>query len=283
MDTETKRRSRWVDPPTVTHFSETDLEICKLLTPVFGIRDPWGYGYLPSSYFSGLLNRGVKGTPKRVSELRGKPHYVELAEQPRNNYRQQIFRLSDAGEDEVAAAAGGLKIRRHPRAVSHELMACIIAASFEVGAREYGTSITLHPKLNLPIIPDWPIFDFAGRTVFIEADTGSMTINPKNESEASSIRLKYEHYLKLLHDQKLGPDALFLFVTTREHRCGSLIETLKFTIDKFDCPHEYADQFAFTSIEYDRFLNTIPVLSAWAVTRPYLRAGCEPFRFIKGR
>lgn len=281
MDTNVAtRRSRWADPLPVKVFVESDLEICKLLTPALHVREPWGYGHLPSSYFSPLLGRGKKGILRRVRDLRGSPSYLELSEQPQNNYRDLIYRLSRAGQDEVIAAGGNpLKIKRPSHPVPHELLACIIAASFEMGSREISAPISLHPKMNLPVIPDWPIFDFMGRTVFIEADTGSMKINPRMESEGANIRLKLTHYLQLIHEGKLDKNTLILFVTTNEHRCGSFVDVLKFTIDKLDYPHEYADCFAFNWLVYNRYLDTIPSLSAWAVTKPHQRAGHKPFTF----
>jgi hypothetical protein len=278
MDTATEtRRSRWNDPPPVKIFTESDLDICKLLASSILARDPWGYHYLPTSYFGPLLERGNQGAGHRVNALRGRPHYTALAEQPHDNYRQLIYQLYRGGADALCEA--GHKIRPHSRPTSHELMACIIAASFEIGAREHRLPISIVPNLQLPIHPDWRIFTLQGRSVFIEADTASETINPHANSQATSIREKFDHYLDLIA-AKTVKRPLFLFVTTSATRCNSFIETLKLAIDAKDCPHEYAEHFGFTSMAYDRFLNTIPPLSGWAVTREYQRAGHQPFKFI---
>jgi hypothetical protein len=234
---------------------------------------------LPSHYFAPLLGRGTQGVARRVAELRGKPYYVALAEQPHNNYRPFIYQLAKAGAEEVRESGYDAKLRSRP--VAHELMACLIAASFEIGAKKHAIPITLAsaPAIDLPIEPDWPPFILEGRTVFIEADMGTETINADAESQATNIRDKFERYLHVIH-QKAVRRPLFLFVTTRKSRRDAFVELLKRVIDRNGYPYAYAERFGFASIEYDRFLNEIPKPSGWAVTVGYLRAGHEPFSFV---
>jgi Replication-relaxation len=266
MDARTKtRQSRWGIPPPVKMFTASDLEICKLLAPSIQARYPWGYQYLPSYHFAPLLGRrGNEWTRKRVSTLRGRPHYTALAEQSHNNYRQPIYQLYRGGADALTEAGFPMKLK--PRPTSHELLACIIAASIEYGARQNNLPIKLLETSDLPANPDWPVFTLQGRAVFIEADMGT-------ESMHAQVAEKLQRYHKLI-DDKIIKRPIILFVTIMPDRCGTFLEELRYH------PKHYAEYFATTSIRYDRFLNTIPPLSGWAVTTKYQRAGSEPFRFV---
>ena len=155
-----------------------------------------------------------------------------------------------------------------------------IAASFEIGAKQHDLDIKPIGELDLPINirPDWPIFTLQGRTVFLEADTGTETINADVDSQATNIREKFEHYLALIHS-KAVKRPFIAFVTTKRTRRDSFIERLKRVIDQNRYPHEYAECFGFASIDYDRYLNAIPEPSAWAVEKGFLRAGHDPFIF----
>jgi hypothetical protein len=146
-------------------FGASDLEICKLLAP---IRNPWGYQYLPTSYFHLLLNRG-RAMSKRLDDLTDKPNcYIKRPEQPRNNYRDIVYALDNRGADELRAAGFDLS-RLHLRQLPHELMACLIAASFEYGA----------VKHNIPIIPkEWP--DVIFRPDWIPFQLGDTLVIPQD-------------------------------------------------------------------------------------------------------
>jgi hypothetical protein len=277
---EAKRKSRWVEPPPIKLFTGSDLEICKLLAPSAFAREPWGYQCLPSKYFGPLLGRSQANTARRASELRGKPRYTKLSEQPHNFYRELIFQIDQAGIEQLRDAGFDVKLRSRP--VPHELLASCIAASFEIGARQHDLPIVIHPTVKLAAHPDWPLFTLAGRTVFVEADTGSETINPNVDTHVTNIRQKFEHYLQVVKDRVVRKP-LFLFITTTPRRSVSFIECLKKVIDTKDFPHQYAECFGFASIKYDRFLNTIPELTPWAITTRYQRAGHDPFVFTEGR
>jgi hypothetical protein len=266
METAT-RRSRWVKPKLKVVFQPTDLSICKLLTPYAHVRDPWGYTYLPSNYFAPLLERGSGHVPDRLTELRA-GEYVILPDQPRTNSRYLIYQLGKAGAAEVREE--GFKFELEPRSLSHELGACIVAASFELGARKHGLPIQILPTPDIAKRPDWPVFSLAGREVLIEFDTGSESLDV--------IERKYECYLEVI-DQKMLKRPLLLFITTKKLRVENMVEKLKRTIDQKHYPYKYAENFAFGSIEYDRFLNKIPKPTDWAVTAQYQRAGHAPFSF----
>lgn len=262
-----KRRSRWKDPKPVKYFGETDLEICRLLAP--GARAPWGYQYLPSNYFAPLLHRGKDGITNRLPQLRGAPHYLELPEQPHDNYRQLIYKLGKGGAAELRTQ--GYEVSLENRAMPHELMACLIAASFEIGAAQHNLPIEFRDYPHVSMRPDWPIFTLNHREVFIEADTGSETIE--------RIEEKCTHYLELLYEKKFRKP-LFLFITAKTHlRPDNMVQALMRAMKQGKYHENYAERFAFGTMDYDRYLNTLPKPSGWAVTQHYQRANFPPFSF----
>jgi hypothetical protein len=119
----------------VKRFTASDLEICELLAPYAFAREPWGYYCLPSSYFGLLLNRSIANTAMRVSELRGLPYHTKLSEQTKNLYRDLIFQIDRAGIEQLREVGYEVKLRSRP--IPHELMACSIAASFELHPSRY--------------------------------------------------------------------------------------------------------------------------------------------------
>jgi hypothetical protein len=242
-------------------FNEGDLEICNLLSPT---RAPWGYQYLPSGYFPALLNRR-EGMKDRLGPLSRPPNtYLKIPEQPHNNYRDLIYSLDSKGADELREA-GHTVPRLHLRKLPHELMACCIGASFEIGATKHELPITIHTVSN-DFYPDWPVFSLAGSPpIYIEADLATETLDTR-KADATSIAGKFVEYIKLLEKE----DIIVLFITTRDTRRDSMAGLLGSTLK----PHqrEMARHFGFMSIQYDRFVNTIPKLSDWAVSSRYHRA-----------
>lgn len=265
------RRSRWVKPKLKVGFHATDLSICKLLTPYAHVRDPWGYSYLPSNYFAPLLERGQGHVPDRLTELRA-GEYLTLPDQPRSNNRYLIYQLGKAGAAEVREE--GYKFELEPRSLSHELGACLVAASFELGSRKHNLPIHILPTPDIAKRPDWPVFSIAGREVLLEFDTGSESLDV--------IERKYQCYLAAI-DQKLLRRPLVVFITTKKLRVENMIAKLERTVDENHYPYKIAEHFAFGSIEYDRFLNKIPKPSDWAVTTQYARAYGGPFSFTDRR
>src|ERR1700704_168890 len=153
--------SRWGDEKKLNkngkhipvRFGPGDLEVCKLLSPG---RLPWGYHNLPTSYFAPLLDRGPVALSKRLAELRSRPYrYIQLSEQPRNNYRDLIYKLAPAGLDELREAGLDLPPLKSKR-VPHELMCSVIAASFEFGAGQHSIVIDRVPwPKDAKFRPDW--------------------------------------------------------------------------------------------------------------------------------
>jgi hypothetical protein len=272
------RRSRWSDPSDTVRFVDSDLPICKLLTAGTVARSPWGYSYLPASYFSVLLDRGAGGIKTRLAKLRSKPHYISLAEQPASNCRELIYTIGRGGAAELRKE--GVNATLTSRSVPHELLACLIAASFEIASRQFGIEIKVLPPVQLAFRPDWPLFRFGRRVVFIEADMGNATNEPSEGPFAttSNIAHKFERYLALLTERDFE-NPFFAFVTCKPDRLKGWNRTLKRGIDQYEYDHDLAEHFGFMSVSYNRFLNSIPAPSSWVATLPFVRPGFAPFCF----
>jgi hypothetical protein len=293
-------------------FDHPDLKICKLLSPV---RMPWGYQYMPTSYFHLLLKRG-KSMKRRLNELVDEPGcYIKIPTQYQKNSRDLIYALADAGADELRQV--GLFVPRiHLRELPHELMSCLIAASFEYGARIHNIPITPQEWPDSSTRPDWIPFKIDDTLVILEADMATETIYTKEQ--ATSISGKYLKYLPLTKDRSIIKhfkvnNFIILFHTLRDARLHSMIEKergLKRVITENDYDHDFAGHFGFTNINtpiieeikklknkkkltdteeediqeikgFDHYINHIPPLTDWAVSQNYERAGFEPFNFLK--
>ena len=284
------RHSRWSDEPRrdsagkpiPIRFGENDLEVCKLLASSTVCRAPWSYQYLPSTYIPAILQRG-DALKRRLDWLTDEPNwYVQRPVQPRNLSRELIYALDKRGADELREA--GIEVPKYRlRPLPHELMACLCAASFEIGARAHGLPIRTHEWPIANPRPDWVPFQLGTGLILLEADTGSETLYSRED--ATTISGKFDQYLQLIHDGSLRrvfrtKDVLVLFVTTRPTRRDSMIEVLKKVIDGLGLEHELAEHFAFSAIKYDRYLNTLPKPSDWIVTSDHLRAGFGPINFV---
>jgi len=275
-------RNRWSDAPRKdangkiipVRFVETDFPICALLDPSNTSRDPWSYQYLPTSYIPLLLGRGTNGCADRCGELFCRPgSYLAQPDQPRNNYRDIIWNIGKGGIMELRDAGFTIRDTRLRR-LPHELMVSLVMASIEYGAKKH----------NLPaakatfagdFIPDRAI-TLAGRPVFIEADTGTETLEGVN---GTNIAEKFEQYLKLITLRA----SMVLFVTTRQTRRDSMIALLRKVIDGARHDRDLARHFAFSHIEYTRYFNKIPKLTDWAIASDYQRASNKhgPFNFLR--
>jgi hypothetical protein len=302
------RNSRWIRKDIKDkdgfRFERSDFDICRLVTPNY--RTPWGYPYLPTNYFPPLLDRGdaVTGRLRTLFDLA----YLGHADQPRNNFRDIIYQIDSKGLEEIRMAGFDmipqhLQYIKHNRHLSHELMVCLIAASFEYGAKKHHLSIGLQAWPEKDPQPDWTPFILGDTLVLIEADMGTERIRIKEQ--ATSIEDKYLKYLSLMKDGFFTshfdvPKFVILFITLIEPRLKSMIEKprgLKRVIDENDYDQDFAEHFAFANINkhdlftndyieelhgYDRFMNKKPKLTDWAITQPYERAGFPVLQFLKG-
>jgi hypothetical protein len=261
-------------------FNDGDYEVCKLLSPFRFTREPWSYQYLPSTYIAKLLGRGDRAFIKRLQRLKDEPHcYLALPEQPHFNQRPMVYSVGKGGIEELRS--GGIPIRdTRLRRVPHELMASIIAASFEYSAMTVpGVQITVaDTTADGDPIPDWPTFTlttpYYEKNIFIEADTGSEQLDKHPQN--NSIEEKLENYLALEDIE----DTFVVFATVRESRARAMMEKLKAVVDKQNYPRRLARSFGFTHIKYDRFMSQIPPLTTWAVTGSYLQPA-GPFSLME--
>src|SRR5579864_3987215 len=140
---ERARNSRWdrepkldkAGGPIVARLSEHDLAILKLLAR---------YRYLPSDYLAALTGRSLTALQARLEILCRKPNaYISRPHQQRANAdantRRLIYELDDKGADELRSRGIIYSRKKYLRNFAHELMACTIAASFELGANTSST------------------------------------------------------------------------------------------------------------------------------------------------
>lgn len=281
------RISRWTPQkklingkPKPFDFVPTDYDICKLFAHSASIRHPWSYRYLPTSYILQLLSRGPKRGGKRLAELY-EEGYLAHPPQPQDNARQIIYSVGVKGIATLrdgGCSVGSPKSGRLP----HDLKACLIAASFEHGARLHGLPITPNIKCPDKLFPDWPPFLLQGHEIYIEADMGTETIKRSRNKDATTVGQKYEEYLSHIDSRRLK-DPLIFFVTKDsddDQRMENMIEELKAVIDDYRYPYAYAKHFCFAYLGPDRYINKIPKLSDWAITHQWRRAGTlQPFTF----
>src|SRR5665213_164591 len=133
------RNSRWdrepkldrAGRPIVARLSEDDLAILELLGR---------YRYLPSDYLAALTGRSLPALQARLEILCRKPNcYISRPHQQRDNAdanaRRLIYELDDKGGEELRNRGLLYSRKKYLRNFAHELMACTIAASFEIGAQ----------------------------------------------------------------------------------------------------------------------------------------------------
>src|SRR5205807_9106862 len=121
--------------PILARVSENDLAILKLLAR---------YRYLPSDYLAALTGRSVPTLQARLEILCRKPNaYIIRPHQQRANAdantRRLVYELDDKGADELRNRGIIYSRNKYLRNFAHELMACTIAASFELGAHASNT------------------------------------------------------------------------------------------------------------------------------------------------
>lgn len=269
MDQRT-RNSRWdrepkldrAGKPAIARLSEDDITIFKLLAR---------YRYLPSDYLTALSGRSLPALQARLEILCRKPNcYINRPHQQRDNAdanaRRLVYELDDKGADELRNRGVIYSRKKYLRNFSHELMACTIAASFEIGTKgrpdiriigwneliespqmPAATKQLTTPQVLLfsgdgkqeEIASDWRPFvierNFESKSyIFVfgfEADCGTEPIDTA-DSERSAIRNKFTAYLTALeHDVprlRFGATTFMIpFITTTETRMRSMIALLE--------------------------------------------------------
>jgi Replication-relaxation len=313
------RNSRWSrDPkldntgrPIVARLSEYDVAILKLLAR---------YRYLPSDYLAALTGRSLPALQARLEILYRKPNaYINRPHQQRANAdansARLIYELDDRGADELCARGLTYSRKKYLRNFAHELMACTIAASFEIGAA--GSSavrmLSWQSLISSPQMPDATkqlanpqmlTFERDGRVesltsdwrpfviernlgsksyafVFgFEADCGTEPLDTA-DADRTSIRSKFLAYLSAL-DQDLprrhfgATTFLIPFVTTTRVRMHSMMELLQRL-----GPGALGKRFLFKHIpSFTSFEKPAPA-TGHMLLEPWQRAGCQPFSFAE--
>ncbi len=313
------RNSRWdrepkrdkTGKPFIARLSEDDITILKLLGR---------YRYLPSDYLAALSGRSLPTLQARLEILCRKPNcYINRPHQQRDNAdanaRRLIYELDDRGGEELRSRGVNYSRKKYLRNFAHELMACTIAASFEIGAKSSPNIriIGWHELIDSPQMPaapkqlanpqvllfsgdgkqeeiasDWRPFvverNFESKSYFFvfgfEADCGTEPIDSA-DSGRSAIRNKLIAYLTALeHDVprlRFGATTFMVpFITTTEARMRSMITLL----DRLS-PGPLAKRFLFKHIpSFTSFEKPAPP-TGHMLTVPWHRAGFEPFRFTE--
>lgn len=235
-----QRLSRWDRSPLrnsrgaekVARLTARDHEVFKLLAR---------YRYLPADFIHAFVGGSLKGLTHHLNVLKRKPnYYLACPEQQRQsaaaNYRHLIYEL-DARGAEILAAEGIRAARRQHRNFAHEVMACQILASLELGTLSLPScrfiswaEIVQHPRFpestrrapsphacpvkfthrgrehSFELCADCLPFGIQrphdGRAAYIfcpgiEADTGSEPVEP-SDFERSSLCRKFAGYLSLI-------------------------------------------------------------------------------------
>src|SRR6266853_1421334 len=153
------RNSRWsrepkldkAREPIIARLSEYDLAILKVLAR---------YRYLPSDYLAALTGRSLPALQARLEILYRKPNaYIDRPHQQRANAdantTRLIYELDDKGADELRDRGLTYSRKKYLRNFAHELMACMIAASFQIGATSSSAIriIGWHELVDSPKMP----------------------------------------------------------------------------------------------------------------------------------
>jgi hypothetical protein len=313
------RNSRWSrEPklnkarhPIIARLSEDDLAILTLLGR---------YRYLPSDYLAALTGRSLPALQARLEILYRKPNaYINRPHQQRANAdantTRLIYELDDKGADELRDRGLTYSRKKYLRNFAHELMACTIAASFEIGANRNNALriLSWQQLIDSPQMPDatkqlanpqvltferdsqierlasdWRPFvverNLGSKSyafVFgFEADCGTEPLDTA-DAERTSIRNKFIAYLSALHQdvprQQFGATTFLIpFVTTTRARMHSMMELLQRL-----GPGALSKRFLFKHIpSFTSFEKPAPA-TGHMLLEPWQRAGLGPFSFAE--
>src|SRR5215470_10173367 len=147
MDTRKRkqtRNSRWDREPVldgngrprIARITDRDVEIFKLLAR---------YRYLPLDDLHAFVSGSLKGLSHHINLLSRKPNlYVNRPCQQQNNvaanHRRLVYELDDKGIAVLRERGLPHLAKTYHRNFAHELMACRVMASFELGARNSGNT-----------------------------------------------------------------------------------------------------------------------------------------------
>lgn len=294
-------RSRFItDTSTATkaRITPNDLRVLQVLNR---------YPYLPSTYIVALTGLNRLTLKDRFTILR---HELKVITTPKASwaamnarYRPAVYTLTERGVRELQSR--GLYIKRAHALTNfaHDLMASLIVASFEIGAKQHGLelfdweylrnrdackqqdhrlSVELNGDEHL-VAPDWSPFIIKGDLAFafygVEADRNNEPIEREN-LDASSIARKFRYCREITRKglyKRLGlPNCFHLFATVNSvHEASMRAALLKLTDGRG------ARDILFT--RYDDFTSTesFPPATDWALTIPWRRAGYPDFNILE--
>jgi hypothetical protein len=155
-----RRNSRWNCAPVLDR-SGTPKVAVVTNRDIEGIFRPLArYRYLPADYIHALAGGSLDYLVNRLNLLAREPNrYVARPPQQRANadanYRRLVYELADRGWQVMHERGLIYQRARPPASFGHELMACELMASFELGAREAGVPlITWRGILQSPSLPE---------------------------------------------------------------------------------------------------------------------------------
>jgi hypothetical protein len=267
MNAAARRNSRWTRKPALgarkrALLSAHDIAIFTILAR---------YRYLPADYIHALTGGSYKHLIHRLGVLSREPNlFVVRPPQQRENaaanHRPLIYELDHRGIRVLQERGVSIQRQRSPANFAHELMACQIMASLDLGASERGARLIIWSDIlnsrslpeatrfsprpfHIPVRVDGNDFHIAAdghpfgveRTIAgqcsyffcpgIEADCGTEPVDASDFAR-SSIYKKFVLYLAIeaqgIHRSHFGlPNFYVPVITTNEVRVRSMMELLR--------------------------------------------------------
>lgn len=309
---ETTTRSRFIAAPTGRAYRVTnkDVEVLCLLQR---------YRYLPSTYIFALLGWVGHHHKHLLTKLR---HEAGLIDCPNASwaaanarYRPAVYVLTQKGEALLKERGLYQPRKKTGREFNHELMVCLVQASFELGAREHAlkliTAADILNHANCPVqtrhLKDpWSIpvaFSFNGHKLEenvetdgeffglrnadgtallfpgFEADRRTEPLEPE-DYDRSSIKKKFikirEVASQRLYAKRYGlPAVIVPVITINEAHKHSLMRVLENITEG-----RGSKLFIFKSMPNFASFENFPPPDGHMVTEPWERVGNEPFNII---
>src|ERR1700722_10905740 len=137
------RNSRWDDAPVLDARGRpkiaaiTERDVKRIFSPLAR------YRYLPADYLHEFAGGSLDALTNRLQLLSRRPNlYVARPQQQRHsaaaNHRYLVYELAEKGARVLEQHGIAYQRGRTPGSFAHELMACQVMASFEIGARATG-------------------------------------------------------------------------------------------------------------------------------------------------
>jgi len=307
------KRSRFIATPTgrPTRVTPKDIDVLTLLQR---------FRYLPSNYIAVLLGWTGEYYKDVLAKLR---HEAGLIECPNVSwaaanarYRPAVYCLTRKGERLLKDRGLWVPHTKTVNDFNHELMVCLIRASFELGAKKLdlkiitADDILTHPscprerryEANLWAVPvsfefnkhriaktvetDGPFFGLARKDgtslIFpgFEADRATEPLEPQNY-ERSGIQMKFVQ-LRAIASQKIYqtryglPNAIIPFITINETHKRALMRVLELLTNG-----KGSKLFIFKSIPNFAAFENFPPPTGHMIDQPWDRVGHEPYDIVK--